>query len=136
LTVQEQLEMVLRWGAGLTLREARRRVLPLMDDLGLGGKGRLFPRQLSGGEQQRVAVARALVKVPRFCFADEPTSALDWSHGREVIELLRDSARRRNAIVFIVAHDHRIVPYADKVYYLEDGRLTMNPPLLASPRSS
>ena len=94
------------------------RALAVMDRLGLAGKGHLFPGQLSGGEQQRVAVARALVKDPAFCFADEPTSALDWARGREVIELLRKSARRRGAVVLVVAHDSRILPYADRVYYL------------------
>jgi putative ABC transport system ATP-binding protein len=123
LTVEEQLEMVLRWGEGLSRREARGRVLGVMDSLGLTRKRHLFPSQLSGGEQQRVAIARALVKEPAFCFADEPTSSLDWARGKEVIELLCDSARRRGAVVFVVAHDARIVPYADSVYYLEDGHL-------------
>ncbi len=56
-------------------------------------------------------------------FADEPTSALDWAHGEQVIELLRNAAHDRGATVLVVAHDARIVPYADKVFYLEDGRL-------------
>jgi putative ABC transport system ATP-binding protein len=127
LTVSEQLEMVVRWGDGLTSHEARHRAQGAMESLGLSGKGHLFPGQLSGGEQQRVAVARALIKDPCFCFADEPTSALDWARGRVVIELLCDSAHRRGAVVFVVAHDHRIVPYADQVYYLEDGRIVTTP---------
>jgi putative ABC transport system ATP-binding protein len=127
LTVREQLEMVLRWGEGMTLQQARWRAHGAMESLGLSGKGHLFPSQLSGGEQQRVAVARALVKDPAFCFADEPTSSLDWARGRAVIELLRDSARRRGAIVFVVAHDQRIARYADHIYYLEDGRIVASP---------
>ena len=70
-----------------------------------------------------MAIARALLKEPTFCFADEPTSSLDWSHGEQVIQLLRTAAHERGATIFIVAHDARIVPYADRVYYLEDGRL-------------
>jgi putative ABC transport system ATP-binding protein len=124
LTVREQLEMVVRWGEGLPPRPARRRAAAMLEYLALSGKGHLFPRQLSGGEQQRVAIARALIKEPAFCFADEPTSALDWAHGSEVIALLQDSARQRGTVVLVVAHDYRIVPYADRVYYLEDGRLT------------
>jgi putative ABC transport system ATP-binding protein len=117
--------MVLRWGEGASEREARRRVGEALERLGLGGRGDLRADQLSGGEKQRVAIARALIKGPDFCFADEPTSSLDWAHGEQVIRLLRDAARERAATVFIVAHDARIVPHADRVLYLEDGRLSV-----------
>jgi putative ABC transport system ATP-binding protein len=126
LTAREQLEMVLRWGEGVSQREAARRVEEALVRLGLGLRGDLTSDQLSGGEKQRVAIARALLKEPTFCFADEPTSALDWSHGEQVIQLLRTAARERGATIFIVAHDSRIVPYADRVYHLEDGRLSHN----------
>ncbi len=91
--------------------------------LGLGKKAHLRPTELSGGEKQRVAIGRALIKEPEFCFADEPTSALDWAHGEQVIELLRNAARERGSTVLIVAHDARIIPYVDRVYNLEDGCL-------------
>lgn len=124
LTAREQLEMVLRWGEGATVREASRRVEEALVRLGLGQRGDLTTDQLSGGEKQRVAIARALLKEPTFCFADEPTSSLDWNHGDQVVQLLQAAAREREATIFIVAHDSRIVPYADRVYYLEDGRLS------------
>ncbi len=124
LTAREQLEMVLRWGEGASGREARRRVSETLERLGMGRRGDLCTDQLSGGEKQRVAIARALLKDPTFCFADEPTSSLDWAHGEQVIELLRQAARERGATIFIVAHDARIVPHADRVYYLEDGCLS------------
>jgi putative ABC transport system ATP-binding protein len=124
LTPREQLEMVLRWGEGASRHEAERRVEAALVRLGLEQRGDLTADQLSGGEKQRVAIARALLKEPTFCFADEPTSSLDWSHGERVVQLLRAAAQERGATVFIVAHDSRIVPYADRVYYLEDGRLT------------
>jgi putative ABC transport system ATP-binding protein len=124
LTAREQLEMVLRWGEGLSQREAERRVEEALVRLDLGQRADLTADQLSGGEKQRVAIARSLLKEPTFCFADEPTSSLDWSHGEQVVQLLRAAARERGATIFIVAHDSRIVPYADRVYYLEDGRLT------------
>ena len=81
------------------------------------------PSEMSGGEKQRVAIGRALIKEPEFCFADEPTSALDWAHGEQVIELLRNAAHERGSTVLIVAHDARIIPYVDRVYNLEDGCL-------------
>jgi len=123
LTVREQLEMVVRWGERGTREEAARRVAEMLDFLGLDRKGNLLPGQLSGGEKQRVAIGRALIKGPDFCFADEPTSALDWEHGKQVVQLLREAAWQRGAAVLVVAHDPRIAPYACHVYHLDDGRL-------------
>jgi putative ABC transport system ATP-binding protein len=127
LSARQQLELVLRWGEGVSGREARRRAEQILALLGLAKKARLRPDQLSGGEKQRVAIGRALIKDPAFCFADEPTSALDWHHGEQVIELLRTAARDREATVLVVAHDARIVPYADRVVHLEDGCVTAEP---------
>jgi putative ABC transport system ATP-binding protein len=123
LTAREQLEIVLRWGAGVSARVARQRAVAMLVLLGLGAKTSLRPAQLSGGEKQRVAIGRALIKDPTFCFADEPTSALDWSHGEQVIELLSTAAHERGASILIVTHDTRIIPYADRLFHLEDGRL-------------
>ena len=124
LTARQQLEMILRWGEGASSREARLRSEEMLDKLGLGKKMHLRPAQLSGGEKQRVAIGRALIKQPSFCFADEPTSALDWAHGEHVIDLLRTAAHDSDATVLVVAHDSRIVPYADEVVQMEDGCLT------------
>ena len=121
LTALQQLEIVLRWGEALGKREARKRAEAMLLTLGLGKKLHLRPAQLSGGEKQRVAIGRALVKEPRFCFADEPTSALDWAHGEQVIELLRTAARDRGTTVLVVAHDSRIIPMVDRVFHMEDG---------------
>jgi putative ABC transport system ATP-binding protein len=123
LTVREQLEMVLLWAVEAPPREAERRVGAMLDLLGLAEKADRVPRQLSGGEKQRVAIARALIKDPQLIFADEPTSALDWQRGRQVVELLQASARERGAVLVVVSHDNRVLPYADRVLYLEDGRL-------------
>ena len=124
LTARQQLEIVLRWGDGTPARQARERADEMLSLLGLAKKMRLLPNQLSGGEKQRVAIGRALIKNPQFCFADEPTSALDWAHGEQVIELLRTAAHERGATILVVSHDHRIVPFADTIFNLEDGRLT------------
>jgi putative ABC transport system ATP-binding protein len=123
LTARQQLEIVLRWGEGASSRDARRRADDMLGMLGLARRAHLRPLELSGGEKQRVAIGRALIKEPQFCFADEPTSALDWAHGEQVVELLRNAAHDRGATVLVVAHDPRIIRYADRVYYLEDGRL-------------
>jgi putative ABC transport system ATP-binding protein len=123
LTARQQVEVVLRWGEGLPARAARARADETLAVFGLAGKGHLMPWQLSGGEQQRVAIARALVKQPTLCFADEPTASLDWENGRRVVELLRGAAHVGGATVLIVGHDPRLVPYADRVFHLENGRV-------------
>jgi putative ABC transport system ATP-binding protein len=123
LTAREQLEVVLRWGEGVCGREARKRADRVLGQLGMAHRSHLRPIQLSGGEKQRVAIARALVKNPSFIFADEPTSALDWENGQSVIELLRESARDRGATVLCVTHDPRLLPYADRLFEMADGRL-------------
>jgi putative ABC transport system ATP-binding protein len=95
----------------------------VLEHLGLARKRCLRPAQLSGGEKQRVAVGRALVKQPTVCFADEPTSSLDWQRGEQVIRLLRTAAVENNAAVLIVSHDPRIAAFVDQVLHIEDGRL-------------
>ncbi|MGL4423213.1 MAG: ABC transporter ATP-binding protein, partial [Gemmataceae bacterium] len=102
LTAREQLEVVLRWGENTSPREARKRADHVLGQLGLAHRAHLRPLQLSGGEKQRVAIGRALVKNPKFIFADEPTSALDWQNGQQVIDLLQEVARERNATVLVV----------------------------------
>ena len=82
----------------------------MLDLLGLGRRAHLRADRLSGGEKQRVAVGRALLKPPRFCFADEPTGSLDWAHGEQVIRLLHSAAHDRGAVLFVVGHDPRLVP--------------------------
>jgi putative ABC transport system ATP-binding protein len=128
LTASEQLEMVVRWSGGTTRREARCRVAAVLEELGLGGRAHLRADRLSGGEKQRVAVGRALLKSPRFCFADEPTAALDWAHGEPVIQLLRAAAHEDGGVLFVVGHDPRLVPYADRVLHLADGQLAGSDP--------
>lgn len=127
LTARQQLEIVLKWGECTSSREARRRADAMLDRLGLSDNRHKKPSQLSGGEKQRVAIGRALVKNPMFVFADEPTSALDWENGQKVIELLRDAAHDRQASIMVVSHDHRIIPFVDVYFHMEDGRLEQRP---------
>lgn len=123
LTARQQMEMVLIWGMGATAREAHEKTDEMLTMLGLAKKADLRPLQLSGGEKQRVAIGRALIKQPAFVFADEPTSALDWKHGQHVIELLRAAAHDHGSTILVVAHDSRIIPFVDRVLHLEDGIL-------------
>jgi putative ABC transport system ATP-binding protein len=127
LTAREQLEMVVRWGEGASRREARRRVAEMLDQLGLGHRAGVRADQLSGGEKQRVAVGRALLKRPQFCFADDPSGSLDWGHGEQVIRLLHLAGRDSGAVLFLVGHDPRLISYADRVLHLVDGRLSDEP---------
>ena len=123
LSARQQLEVVLKWGERVSSAEARRRADEVLAQLGLAKKAHLRPSEMSGGEKQRVAIARALVKNPSFIFADEPTSALDWENGKQVVQLLQACARERNATVLVVTHDHRLMPFADRVFEMADGRL-------------
>lgn len=109
-------------------RDARRRARELLDYLGVGERAGHLPSKLSGGEQQRVAVARALANRPSLILADEPTAALDSVRGRQVMELFRKVAHEQNAGVIVVTHDHRALDVFDRILQMEDGTLTEGKP--------
>ena len=104
-------------------RAAKRRAMELLDYLGVGERAEHLPSKLSGGEQQRVTVARALANRPGLILADEPTAALDSVRGRQVMELFRKVAHEQNAGVIVVTHDHRALDVFDRTFEMEDGRL-------------
>jgi putative ABC transport system ATP-binding protein len=110
--------------AGQRRPAARAKAAPLFDRLELAGLERRLPGELSGGQAQRVAVARALVAQPAVIFADEPTGALDSLAGERVMELLTDAARDQGATVVLVTHEARVAAYADREVVLRDGRVT------------
>jgi putative ABC transport system ATP-binding protein len=85
---------------------------------------RSLPQDLSGGQQQRVAIARAMVHNPRLIVCDEPTSALDSETGQKVMELMRRVALETDRALLVVTHDDRIIPFADRIAHMEDGRIT------------
>jgi putative ABC transport system ATP-binding protein len=91
--------------------------------VGLSHKMKSFPRQLSGGEQQRVAIARAIVGNPSAILADEPTSALDGENGQAIMKVLAQIAKDQARGVLVVTHDPRILPFADRIVRIEDGRI-------------
>lgn len=108
---------------------ARRRAMELLDALGVGARAFNRPTQLSGGEQQRVTVARALANRPSLILADEPTAALDSVRGRQVMELFRDVAHEHGTGVIVVTHDQRALDVFDTIYEMEDGLLASAPAL-------
>jgi putative ABC transport system ATP-binding protein len=105
-------------------RKARARSKDALTRVGLAHKTRALPHELSGGEQQRVAIARAIVGNPSVILADEPTAALDGENGRSIMTILAEIARERERAVLIVTHDPRLLPFADRIVQIEDGRIT------------
>ena len=103
-------------------RGAREKARRFMDDLGMGGLENKLPSQLSGGEKQRVSVARAMMNEPEVIFADEPTAALDHANGHRVVDTLA-SYRARGTVV-VVTHDPEMLTDADEVVLLRDGAVT------------
>jgi putative ABC transport system ATP-binding protein len=91
--------------------------------VGLEKKADTLPAELSGGEQQRVAIGRAFVANPSVILADEPTAALDSDNGRTIMRILADAAHERQRAVLVVTHDPRVVPFADRIIEIEDGLL-------------
>jgi putative ABC transport system ATP-binding protein len=122
LTALQQVTTVLRY-QGKSKSEARRIAVEALDEVGLKPRMQQRPHELSGGEKQRIAIARAIAKRPALLFADEPTSALDGENGQIVIRLLRRAAVEHHAAVVCVTHDPRLEAYADRVIHIEDGRI-------------
>jgi putative ABC transport system ATP-binding protein len=108
---------------GEAARPARAKAKEAMATVGLSHKVRSYPRELSGGEQQRVAIARAIVANPSAVLADEPTAALDSANGQTVMTVLARIARNPSRGVLVVAHDPRIIPFANRIIHIEDGRI-------------
>jgi putative ABC transport system ATP-binding protein len=122
LTVEENIRLPLEL-IGREGPQAHERVRELLDRVGLGNRATSFPDRLSGGEQQRVAVARALAHAPPLLLADEPTGNLDEQTGRKVLDLLEGLTRHEKACALIVTHDPSLVSRADRVLAMEAGRL-------------
>jgi len=127
LTAQENVALVMNLAGrkDSTVDSDSSRIL---NRLGLGGRLSHVPADLSGGEKQRVAIARALANDPPLILADEPTGNLDSRSGRDVMMLLSDLTREENKAVVVVSHDPRILDIADRVIWLEDGRLSVKGP--------
>lgn len=102
---------------------ARQQTLEALEAVGLGTKARLKPAQLSGGEKQRVAIARSLIHHPTILLADEPTASLDEESGLQIAGILQRLALEKNKIVVVVSHDPRLQPFSQRVVTLRNGRV-------------
>jgi lipoprotein-releasing system ATP-binding protein len=122
------------WGWWGARREWRRRATELIEKVGLGHRLKHRPRELSGGEMQRAAVARALLTKPRVLLADEPTGNLDADTGGEIVKLLRDLNRDEGVTIVMVTHNLDIVSATDRVVRMAAGRLTDDTRSFRSPR--
>ncbi len=122
LSTLENVEIALNV-AGVKGAQAQERARSLLLEAGLGNRLHFGAKDLSAGERQRVAIARALANKPLLLLADEPTANLDSAHGQEVMELLRDLTKRKGNGVVVVSHDARLRKVADRVLWLEDGKL-------------
>lgn len=122
LTAAENVQLAMEIN-DLSARAARLRAMELLEYLGIKNRAGHYPAKLSGGEQQRVAVARALANRPGLILADEPTAALDSIRGRQVMELFRNVAHEQKTGVIVVTHDHRALDVFDHTLEMEDGKL-------------
>lgn len=123
LKAQQQLEFIGKL-AGQEKQEVAKKSEALLTQLGLGDRLHFYPKDLSGGEKQRVAIARSLINEPAVILADEPTASLDSTRGREVVELLRDEVKGKERAVIMVTHDERMLDLCHHVYRMLDGVLT------------
>lgn len=95
----------------------------VLERVGLGDRMHNFPAQLSGGEQQRVSIARALAKNPKLLLCDEPTGALDYNTGKQILQLLQDTSRETGMTVVIITHNTALTPMADRVITMRNGKV-------------
>jgi putative ABC transport system ATP-binding protein len=110
-------------GAGMSRRERRNRSLELLDEIGLADRADHIPSELSGGQRQAVALARALANDPQLLLGDEPTGALDSASGKRALDLLAALRKRYGMTVIVVSHDVAVSERADRVVHLVDGRV-------------
>ena len=96
----------------------------VLEDVGLGDRLNNFPAQLSGGEQQRVSIARALAKNPKLLLCDEPTGALDYNTGKAILKLLQNMCRERGMTVIVITHNQAIAPMADRLIHIKNGQVS------------
>ncbi|MBF2046400.1 MAG: DevA family ABC transporter ATP-binding protein [Elainella sp. C42_A2020_010] len=123
LTAKQNVRMSLELHDEYNSTDLDAKATAMLEAVGLGHRVDYYPENLSGGQKQRVAIARALISHPKIVLADEPTAALDKQSGREVVELMQNLAKEQGCTILLVTHDNRILDIADRIVYMEDGRL-------------
>lgn len=123
LTVKENVRMSLELHDEHLAGDINAKAVEILETVGLGNRVDYYPENLSGGQKQRVAIARALVSHPKIVLADEPTAALDKKSGRDVVEVMQKLAKEQGCTILLVTHDNRILDIADRIVYMEDGKL-------------
>ena len=118
LTATENVELALQISKNPLKAEE------VLKDVGLGHRLNNFPAQLSGGEQQRVSIARALAKNPNILLCDEPTGALDYQTGKSILKLLQDTCHKKGKTVVVITHNLAIAPMADRVIEMKNGKIS------------
>jgi putative ABC transport system ATP-binding protein len=125
LTVFENVTLAMQLNGGVT-KAREKEVSTLLERVGLSHRQAAFPDRLSGGEQQRVAILRAVAHNPTLLLADEPTGNLDEQTGHTIITLLLELTRQANKTLIMATHNPEIIPLADKVYRIKDGGLVLS----------
>jgi len=125
LTVAENVSLPLEL-RGVSKRQSQQKAQALLDRVGLGDRASAYPDKLSGGEQQRIAIARALIHEPVLVLADEPTGNLDEDTGENVLKLLLELTRDSGKTLLMATHSPEIVPYADRVCRIHEGKLVIS----------
>ena len=105
-------------------RIIKQKVPAALSLVGLAQKYKAFPKELSGGEQQRVSIARAIAKNPKLLLCDEPTGALDYNTGKQILQLLQDTCRKDGITVLLITHNSALAPMADRLIRFKSGKVT------------
>lgn len=125
LTVIDQLKLIPKLSKNKDTKEVNDYANKLLKDFGLEHRLNHYPSKLSGGEKQRVAIARVLMNHPDIILADEPTASLDGNRGREVVTMIKDEIKKYNKAALMVTHDERILNLVDTIYRIENGNITL-----------
>ncbi|MBK9228310.1 MAG: ABC transporter ATP-binding protein [Ignavibacteria bacterium] len=121
LTVTENLQLPLELNG---IKDGDDKITAILNEVGLPDKANSFPEKLSGGEQQRIAIARALIHNPAIILADEPTGNLDYETGLQIVDLLDRVVKQKGKTMIMVTHSKDVIGLADKIYSMKDGKLT------------